>query len=76
MLVCSPTGMIYFLSGSFPGSKNDIGVYKIFENQFHCILDEDEAICGDAGYQGLQNFHLSVIPFSGIYIYLYLFHKD
>ena len=51
MLVCSPTGYIYFISKSYPGkifklkiiyigSNNDIGIYKLYENLIHKHLDK------------------------------------
>ena len=74
MLVCSPTGYIYFISKSYPGkifklkiiyigSNNDIGIYKLYENLIHRHLDKDEAICADAGYRGLQTLHTAILPF-------------
>src|SRR5688572_4641631 len=77
MLACSPTGVIYFLSMSYPGANNDTQIYKLpgskfccvgkcLENQVHQYLDIDEAIGADAGYKGLQHSHVAVLPFSDI----------
>ena len=61
MVVCSPRGHIYYLSPSYGGSRNDMMVYDFPENHIHIKLDQDEAICSDLGYRGLQNYHLNVI---------------
>ncbi len=35
MIAISPEGHIYFISLSYPGSKNDFNIYNIPENHIH-----------------------------------------
>ena len=57
LLAVSPTGFIYFLSGSYFGSLNDLNVAMLPENQVFKSLEPDEGICADGGYKGMSRFH-------------------
>jgi len=63
LLACSPTGIIYFLSKSYPGSRSDLTLYNLHENSLHLKMEESEYICGDPGFIGLQKIHPLIVPF-------------
>jgi len=56
LLACSPSGKIYWISNSYPGSVNDQGMYNIPTNQFHQRLTKDEGIVLDAGFTSVLNY--------------------
>ena len=58
-----PNGHIYFLSLSYSGSKNDLNIYNMMENQIHLSLNSKEYIIPDKGYCGLdKQFPNMIIP--------------
>lgn len=63
LIACSPNGIIYFISQSYNGSKNDLQLAEFPENSFYKFLDLDEWIGADAGYRGLERIHPTILPF-------------
>lgn len=61
MLACAPDGTIYFLSCSYNGSKNDMNIYEMSENQIHRGMMSDEAIVADKGYVGVAQYHPKIV---------------
>jgi len=55
-----PDGRLAGFSDTVPGSQHDKSLFDAsgVTNQ----LDEDEAIMGDSGYQGIQHAHQAVLP--------------
>jgi len=47
LLTCSPTGVVYFLSSSYRGAKNDLNIFWMKENLQQFSLDEDEYVIAD-----------------------------
>lgn len=62
LLFCAPTGHIYYLSKSYPGSLNDLNLYHLPENQIHKNLEPWEAIGLDGGFKGVDRHHLTILP--------------
>lgn len=62
LLVCSPTGKIYFISPSYPGSYNDASLMNMRENFFWRDFEKDEYIAADKGFIGLNNLHHCLTP--------------
>lgn len=64
MIVCAPTGYIYYVSPSYNGAMNDKSIIDLPENQFYRKLSCCEWIAADLGYKGLQNDYTNVaLPF-------------
>jgi len=63
LVAISPDGWIYYHTNSFPGSRGDMALFKLPEVQaFIALLDDDEALLADAGFQGALNYHLALTP--------------
>jgi hypothetical protein len=60
-VVVGPDGELMDVSESVPGSKHDKKLYD--ESGVGDRLDEDEAMMGDSGFQGIQHDHQAVLPF-------------
>lgn len=64
MVVCAPTGFIYYISPSYNGSMNDKSIIDLDENKFHRHLTRFEWIAADLGYKGLQHeYERTALPF-------------
>lgn len=64
MIVCAPTGYIYYVSPSYNGSMNDKSIIDLEENQFYRQLTWCEWIAADQGYKGLHHqYECTAIPF-------------
>lgn len=51
LLGCSPNGCIYFLSASYPGSRNDQSIASMTENEKYFVwLEGDEWVSSDSGF--------------------------
>jgi hypothetical protein len=48
-------GKVRFMSGSYPGSVNDLNLVQMPENSLKHALKQDEYILGDAGFKGMQH---------------------
>ncbi len=59
-VVVGPDGEIMDHSETVPGAKHDKTLYD--DSQVGEHLDDDEAMMGDKGYQGIQNDQLAVLP--------------
>jgi transposase len=59
-VVVLPDGTIAAFSDTVPGSQHDKSLYDASGLANH--LDQDEAIMGDSGYQGIQHDHRAVLP--------------
>jgi hypothetical protein len=59
-VVVGPDGEIMDYSETVPGAKHDKKLYD--ESKVSGRLDEDEAMMGDSGFQGIQKDHLAVLP--------------
>jgi len=59
-VVVLPDGTIAGFSDTVPGSQHDKSLYDASGVTDH--LDQDEAIMGDSGYQGIQHDHRAVLP--------------
>jgi hypothetical protein len=55
--------IIYFISQSYNGSKNDLQLAEFPEDSFYKFLDLDERIGADARYRGLERIHPTILPF-------------
>jgi len=66
LIFIAPSGLIYFVTQSYPGSCVDKTIWDFVEVQdwLH-FLEDDEAIMGDKGFAGIQRDHLSVLPVKG-----------
>jgi len=53
-LACSPTGKIYYLSQSYPGSINDQTAYNL--SKLHTKIPKDEYMLLDAGFAHVENY--------------------
>ena len=60
-LVVGPDGELMDVSDTVPGAQHDKTLYD--ESGVGDYLDEDEAMMGDAGYQGIQHEHPAVLPY-------------
>jgi hypothetical protein len=63
LLFVSPTGKIWFLSQSYPGSITDINLSEFPENFLNNKLTEDEWIIGDRGFNKLE--WIQILSYSG-----------
>jgi hypothetical protein len=54
LLFVSPTGSIWYLSPSYPGSVSDINLSSFPENFIYQNLTDEEWIIGDSGFNGLE----------------------
>jgi hypothetical protein len=59
-IVVGPDGEIMEVSETVPGSQHDKKLYD--QSGVGDQLDEDEAIMGDSGFQGIQKAHRAVLP--------------
>jgi len=59
-VVVGPDGELMGYSETVPGAKHDKPLYD--ESGVSDRLDEDEAMMGDKGYQGIQKDRLAVLP--------------
>lgn len=59
-IVVGPDGEIMDHSETVPGAKHDKKLYD--ESEVSGRLDDDEAMMGDSGFQGIQKDHLAVLP--------------
>jgi len=59
-VVVGPDGELMAVSDLVPGSQHDKKLYD--ESGVGDRLDEDEAMMGDSGYQGIQHDHQAVLP--------------
>jgi hypothetical protein len=59
-MVVGPDGEIMDVSETVPGSQHDKKLYD--ESEVGDQLDEDEAMMGDSGFQGIQKDHKAVLP--------------
>jgi hypothetical protein len=59
-MVVGPDGEIMDVSETVPGSQHDKKLYD--ESGVGDQLDEDEAMMGDSGFQGIQKDHKAVLP--------------
>jgi transposase len=59
-VVVLPDGTIAAFSDTVPGSQHDKSLYDARGLANH--LDQDKAIMGDSGYQGIQHDHRAVLP--------------
>jgi hypothetical protein len=59
-IVVGPDGEIMDISPTAPGSRHDKKHYDTSGVDKH--LDEDEAMMGDSGFQGIQQTHRAVLP--------------
>ncbi len=59
-VVVSPDGELMDVSQTVPGSQHDKKLYD--ESGVDDYLDEDEAMMGDSGYQGIQQGHQAILP--------------
>jgi hypothetical protein len=55
-------GKIRFISGSYPGSVNDLNLVQMPENSLKYALKDDEYILGDAGFKGM--LHENIIAYT------------
>jgi len=60
-VVVGPDGELMNVSETVPGSQHDKKLYD--ESGVGDKLEEDEAMMGDSGYQGIQHDHPAVLPF-------------
>lgn len=60
-VVVGPDGELMDVSETVPGAQHDKKLYD--ESGVGAYLDEDEAMMGDSGYQGIQHEHLAVLPY-------------
>lgn len=59
-VVVGPDGELMDHSGTVPGSKHDKTLYD--ESEVRDKLDDDEAMMGDKGYQGIQKNGRAILP--------------
>ena len=59
-IVVGPDGEIMDHSETVPGAKHDKKLYD--ESEVSGRPDDDEAMMGDSGFQGIQKDHLAVLP--------------
>jgi hypothetical protein len=59
-MVVGPDGEIMDVSETVPGAQHDKKLYD--ESGVGDQLDEDEAMMGDSGFQGIQKDHKAVLP--------------
>jgi hypothetical protein len=59
-IVVGPDGEMMDVSETVPGSQHDKKLYD--ESDVGDQLDEDEAMMGDSGFQGIQKDHKAVLP--------------
>ena len=59
-VVVGPDGEIMSHSATVPGAKHDKKLYD--ESGVNERLNDDEAVMGDSGFQGIQKGHLAVLP--------------
>lgn len=59
-VVVGPDGELMAVSDTVPGAQHDKKLYD--ESGVGDRLDEDEAMMGDSGYQGIQHDHRAVLP--------------
>jgi hypothetical protein len=59
-IVVGPDGEIMDHSATVPGAKHDKKLYD--ESGMSDRLNDDEAMMGDSGFQGIQQDHLAVLP--------------
>ena len=59
-VVVGPDGEIMGYSDTVPGATHDKKLYD--ESGVSARLDEDEAMMGDSGFQGIQKDHRAVLP--------------
>lgn len=59
-IVVGPDGEIMDISQTAPGSRHDKKHYEASGVEQN--LDEDEAMMGDSGFQGIQHTHRAVLP--------------
>lgn len=59
-IVVTPNGEIIDVSETVPGSQHDKSLYD--QRRADDLLDPEEGMMGDSGYQGIQHDHLAVLP--------------
>lgn len=59
-IVVAPDGELMAVSQTVPGSRHDKKVYD--ESGVGDKLNDDEAMMGDSGFQGIQHQHRAVLP--------------
>ncbi len=59
-VVVAPDGELMDVSPTVPGSQHDKKLYD--ESGVSASLDEDEAMMGDSGFQGIQHEHPAILP--------------
>lgn len=59
-IVVAPDGELMAVSQTVPGSQHDKSLYD--ESGVSGKLDDDEAMMGDSGFQGIQQGHRAVLP--------------
>lgn len=62
LLYCSPTGIPYFISHSYPGSMNDLNLCHLPENEIFSKLESWEYVGFDGGFKGTDKLHKVVLP--------------
>jgi len=60
-VVVGPDGEVIAVSDTVPGAKHDKKLYD--ESGVGNYLEEDEAMMGDSGYQGIQQEHPAALPY-------------
>ena len=60
-VVVAPDGELMEVSDTVPGAQHDKKLYD--ESGVGDDLDEDEAMMGDSGFQGIQHEHLAILPY-------------
>lgn len=59
-IVVGPAGEIWDVSVTVPGAQHDKKLYD--QSAVGAQLAEDEALMGDAGFQGIQHEHAAILP--------------
>jgi DDE superfamily endonuclease len=59
-VVVAPDGELMHVSPTVPGAQHDKKLYD--ESGVGGYLDEDEAMMGDSGFQGIQHQHPAILP--------------
>jgi hypothetical protein len=66
MIAVTPDVHLCYISNSYVGSKTDLNIYMMPENQVHKFLEHDQWICFEKGYRGVAHqFKNVILPFLG-----------
>jgi hypothetical protein len=58
LIFCNSIGKIVFLSKSYVGSISDLNLAEMPENSLYELLQDNEFIIGDSGFQGLSRLKI------------------